>query len=282
MDKITVSGGNLEYGYRDISDQGAGWTAANSLFWQGRASQTHCVTPPTAHNWAYGMWTQPYGNGYYQLSHTFIKPESIFYAQLTERTGKKQELEENKIFVYQTLETAKPTVEYAAWMSKQSLHPDIRMDKWIDSMIVSYPIDCSIHDIPEISQVKYKPRKEHTDAVKSAPLTIRNGWVTRGSQIMTRGTYPHKSEPRTTGWQGIGSLTLFYPGRTGHGYTEEPDSIPGNWKHREAMCCTTARDYGTNAGETIMNGTCRLTRRSGLLSTNIHTVAVEQEKHKTD
>lgn len=97
MDKITVSGGNLEYGYRDISDQGAGWTAANSLFWQGRASQTHCVTPPTAHNWAYGMWTQPYGNGYYQLSHTFIKPESIFYAQLTERTGKKQELEENKI-----------------------------------------------------------------------------------------------------------------------------------------------------------------------------------------
>lgn len=225
MDKITVSGGNLEYGYRDISDQGAGWTAANSLFWQGRASQTHCVTPPTAHNWAYGMWTQPYGNGYYQLSHTFIKPESIFYAQLTERTGKKQELEENKIFVYHTLETAKPTVEYAAWMSKQSLHPDIRMDKWIDSMIVSYPIDCSIHDIPEISQVKYKPRKKQADAIKSAPLTIRNGWVTRGSQIMTRGTYPHKSEPGTTGWQGIGSLTLFYPGRTGHGYTEEPDSI---------------------------------------------------------
>ena len=53
-------------------------------------------------------------------------------------------------------------------------------------------------------QVKYKPRKEHTDAVKSAPLTIRNGWVTRGSQIMTRGTYPHKSEPGTTGWQGVG------------------------------------------------------------------------------
>ena len=91
----------------------------------------------------------------------------------------------------------------------------ILMDKWIDSMIVSYPIDCSIHNIPEISQVKYKPRKEHIDAVKSAPLTIRNGWVTRGDLIMTRGTYPHKSEPGTTGWQGIGSLTLFYPGRTG-------------------------------------------------------------------
>ena len=158
------------------------------------------------------MWTQPYGNGYYQLSHTFIKPESIFYAQLTERTGKKQELEENKIFVYQTLETAKPTVEYAAWMSKQSLHPDIRMDKWIDSMIVSYPIDCSIHDIPEISQVKYKPRKEHTDAVKSS-LTIRNGWVTRGSQIMTRGTYPHKSETENNRMAGHWFTHTFLSGK---------------------------------------------------------------------
>lgn len=59
MDKITVSGGIIQLGYRDMADQGAGWVAANSMCWQGRASQTHCVTPPTAHNWAYGMWTQP-------------------------------------------------------------------------------------------------------------------------------------------------------------------------------------------------------------------------------
>ena len=51
MDKITVSGGIIQLGYRDMADQGAGWVAANSMCWQGRASQTHCVTPPTAHNW---------------------------------------------------------------------------------------------------------------------------------------------------------------------------------------------------------------------------------------
>ena len=78
MDKITVSGGIIQLGYRDMADQGAGWVAANSMCWQGRASQTHCVTPPTAHNWAYGMWTQPFGNGHYELSHTFVKPESFF------------------------------------------------------------------------------------------------------------------------------------------------------------------------------------------------------------
>ena len=224
MDKMTVSGGILEYGYRDMADQGAGWTAANSLLWQGRASQTHCVTPPTAHNWAYGMWTQPYGNGYYQLSHTFIKPESIFYAQLEERTGKSQETETKKIYVYHTLETAKPTVAYAAQMSKASLQPDIRMDQWIDSMMISYPITCNINHIPEISQIKNKRINKRT-ITESAPLAIKNGWIVRGNQIMTRGTYPGKSEPGTTGWQGTGSLTLFYPGRTGRGYTEEPDSI---------------------------------------------------------
>ena len=224
MDKVTVSGGALEYGYRDISDQGAGWTAANSLIWQGRASQTHCVTPPTAHNWAYGMWTQPYGNGYYQLSHTFIKPESFFYAQLEARTRQKQDVETKKIYVYETSETAKPSVEYAAWMSKESLKPDMRMDRWIDSMAVLYPIVCDITKVPDLSQTGFQyPKKMKVKMPE--PLAISNGWIVRGSQIMTNGTYPGKRLPGTTNWQGMGSLTHFYPGRTGYGLTEEPDSV---------------------------------------------------------
>ena len=34
-----------------------------------------------------------------------------------------------------------------------------------------------------------------------------------------------KNIPGTTGWQGKGSLSQFVPGRTGTGYTEEPDSV---------------------------------------------------------
>lgn len=51
----------------------------------------------------------------------------------------KSSMEEKKIFVYTTDETTKPTPEYAHWMSVQSLKPDMRMDVWIDSMIVKYP-----------------------------------------------------------------------------------------------------------------------------------------------
>lgn len=224
MDKVTLAGGVLQFGYRDMADQGSGWVAANSLCWQGRISQTHCVTPPTAHNWAYGMWTQPFGNGHYELSHTFVKPESFFYAQLAARTGKPCAEEEDKIFVYITDETVRPTIEYARWMSRQSLQPDMRMDAWIDSMMLKYPLDTSQHDVPSIDKIKWQPAKKKEIAM-AQPLQIKNGWIVRGNCIMTNGTYPRKHVPGTTGWQGKGALSQFVPGRTGEGLTEEPDSV---------------------------------------------------------
>lgn len=224
MDKVTLSGGILQFGYRDMADQGSGWVAANSMCWQCRTSQTHCVTPPTAHNWAYGMWTQPFGNGHYELSHTFVKPESLFYAQLEARTGNPCTEEEDKIFVYTTDETVRPTVEYARWMSEQSLDPDMRMDAWIDSVMVKYPLEVSRGNAPSIHSVKWK-RVEKVGTAMAEPLRVKNGWIVRGDRIMTNGTYPRKQVPGTTGWQGRGSLSQFVPGRTGVGYTEEPDTV---------------------------------------------------------
>ena len=222
MDKVTFSGGVLQFGYRDMADKGAGWMAANSMCWQGRISRTECVNPPLAHNWAYGMWTQPLGNGHYELSHTFIKPESFYYAQLEARTGKKS-VEEDKIFVYRTSESTRVDAEYAHAMSVWSLSPDVRMDAWIDSMMVQYPLDKEAVEIPSVEQIKWKPISKKSE--EAAPLQVKNGWIVRGDRIMTAGTYPRKGVPGTTGWRGEGALTLFVPGRTGMGYTEEPDSV---------------------------------------------------------
>ena len=222
MDKVTFSGGVLQFGYRDMADMGAGWVAANSMCWQGRVSRTECVTPPLAHNWAYGMWTQPLGNGHYELSHTFVKPESFYYAQLEARTGEKQQ-EEEKIFVYDTDETTRPTPEYAHQMSVQSLQPDMRMDAWIDSMIQKYPLDVALAAVPSVNEIKWKSVQKKKE--EAAPLTVKNGWIVRGDRVLTTGTYPLQRVPGTTGWRGEGALTLFVPGRTGLGYTEEPDSV---------------------------------------------------------
>ena len=222
MDKVTFSGGVLQFGYRDMADKGAGWTAANSMCWQGRISRTECVTPPMAYNWAYGMWTQPLGNGHYELSHTFIKPESFFYAQLEARLGK-NETEEDKIFVYRTNESTRVDAAYAHQMSVWSMLPDMRMDAWVDSMMIKYPLDITVANVPSIADVKWKPVLHKKE--EAAPLQLKNGWIVRGDRVMTNGTYPRKRVPNTTGWRGEGSLSLFVPGRTGVGYTEEPDSV---------------------------------------------------------
>lgn len=222
MDKVTFSGGVLQFGYRDMADKGAGWVAANSMCWQGRISRTECVTPPMAYNWAYGLWTQPLGNGHYELSHTFVKPESFYYAQLEARTGVKS-VEQDKIFVYETDETTRPTPEYAHQMSVLSLSPDMRMDVWMDSMMVKYPLDLNAEEIIDVADVKLKTIQKKQE--KAAPLEVKNGWIVRGNRVMTTGSYTRQRVPGTTGWQGSGSLTLFVPGRTGMGYTEEPDSV---------------------------------------------------------
>lgn len=222
MDKVTFAGGVLQYGYRDMADKGAGWVAANSMCWQGRVSRTECVTPPMAYNWAYGMWTQPLGDGHYELSHTFVKPESFYYAQLEARTGQ-HSVEQDKIYVYETDETTRPTAEYAHQMSVLSLLPDMRMDVWIDSMMIKYPLQVHAESVPLIADVKLKTKPIKQE--KAARLEVKNGWIVRGDRVMTTGTYVRQRVPGTTGWQGSGSLTLFVPGRTGMGYTEEPDSI---------------------------------------------------------
>lgn len=138
FDKMTVDGGNISFAYRDVDGQGGGWSAANSLCWQCRAAQIHLPAPPTAQNWAYASWAQGYGNGHHELQHTFVKPESIYYAQLEARTGKKSP-ETGKILVYESKETTAPTPEYTVEMSKRSKSPDLIMDVWIDRMIEHFP-----------------------------------------------------------------------------------------------------------------------------------------------
>ncbi len=213
FDKTTIDGGVLSYGWLDMDGGGAGWTAANSLMWQCRVAQTKLVAPPTAMNWAYGMWTEPFGNGHYELSHTFItQVESIFYDQLISRTGRSTE-ELKKIYAYTTDETVAPMPEYAAWMSELSKTPQPTMYEWIDEMIAAYPLPSETGN-PTVLTSSAKPAKPVT---KAPEMTIDRGWISRGNKVMIGGT-----------GRGTGSLTLYSPGREatyGTGETIDLDTL---------------------------------------------------------
>src|SRR5204862_169541 len=62
-DNVTIDGGGLALTNRETDDQGVGWAAANGVLWQCTAAVVTCRTPPTAQNWAIGVWGQFVGGG---------------------------------------------------------------------------------------------------------------------------------------------------------------------------------------------------------------------------
>lgn len=225
FDRCTLAGGSLCYDYRDIADRGSAWTAANSMVWATRASQTHIVTPPDAHNWGYGLWTQPFGDGYYQCSHTFVRPESLFYAQLAARTDscEQSRVEDSRIYRYWTDETTRLQPDYAHLMSQVQRQDDMRMDVWSDSMCYLSPLVEPLAACPDIASIKVQ--KAQVTTVQAPRLQVVHGLVMRGQEWLNNGSRPHNPIPTSASWRGTGSLTQFYPGHYGTGATEEPDTL---------------------------------------------------------
>ncbi|MEI7423274.1 MAG: DUF6298 domain-containing protein [Prolixibacteraceae bacterium] len=226
FDKMTIDGGIISLAYRDVDGQGGGWSAANSLCWQCRAAQIHLPAPPTAQNWAYASWAQGYGDGHHELPHTFVKPESFFYAQLEARTGKPAK-ETEKILVYHSSETTAPAIEAAAEMSRRSKMPDVTMVQWIDSMIHKYPLKQDLSAAKKIEDTGFTVVKKSVQ--KAAPVGLKNGWLVRDGSVITG------RRDRTSLWKGstrpsdlarpAANLVRFVPGRVGRGLTDDLDTL---------------------------------------------------------
>lgn len=91
-DNVTVDGAGLELTNRETDEQGVGWAAANSVLWQCTAPLITCRMPPTAQNWAFGVWGHFTGDGHWRQLNEFVKPDSLYAAQLRERIGAKADV----------------------------------------------------------------------------------------------------------------------------------------------------------------------------------------------
>ena len=87
FDNVRIDGGNLSLMNRGGDDEGAGWSAANSVLWNCIAARINCEKPPGAQNWAFGAWGEFVGNGDWHNSNQSVKPDSLFAAQLVDRLG---------------------------------------------------------------------------------------------------------------------------------------------------------------------------------------------------
>ncbi|WP_407426712.1 DUF6298 domain-containing protein [Arcticibacter sp.] len=230
FDIVNVDGQALSYINRSQDAQGAGWTAANSVFWQCTAALINNFAPPTANNWAFGSWAQFSGNGYWNASNEHVNPRSLYYAQLTERIGTEVA---KRAFLMEipTEASSSPKVEVAAELTAAAKKPALLLRDWIAEASTRNPITLAAGSVKSIDQIGVKKLEKK----KQVKLThIQNGWLLRGDEVMTgarynvpwwRGTLQpddlRKSQP---------AVTRFVPGRTGLGLTDDLGEVTDKMK----------------------------------------------------
>jgi len=230
FDIVNVDGNALRFGNRGQDGQGAGWAAANSVFWNCSAARIDCYKPPTAQNWAFGSWSQFAGDGFWAESNNSINPRSLFYAQLSERlninTGSRSQL-----LPIGTEASSSPTVEVAAELTKEAYQPRVLLKDWIGQASARNPVPVSYKMVKTIDEIGIPALPPVTI---SPALQIRNGWLVRGNSIQSgkRADIPW--------WSGgihakdlanaKPAITRFVPGRTGRGYTDDLDELTDTMK----------------------------------------------------
>jgi len=121
-DDTSIDGNGLTLANRGPSPHGAGWAAANSVLWQCSASSLRCGNPPTAQNWAFGCWGEFDGNGIWRSSNEFVKPESLYLAQLSDRLGP-EAAARAKLMHRSTKEVSNPALDETQKLAAASRKP---------------------------------------------------------------------------------------------------------------------------------------------------------------
>jgi hypothetical protein len=189
-DNITMDGGGLALTNREIDNQGAGWAAANCMLWQCTAPVVTCRRPPTAHNWAIGCWGQFVGDGHWRSLSEFVKPASLYAAQLSERLGDKAVRNIRRRDVPAASGNAKAIDEAA----------------------------------PDLVRKRTQPA-----AAPSKRLALKDGWLVCDGKLLAGGRmgtvwWRGHVLPSRAGEFGYG-VTRFVPGRVGPGYTDDLDEL---------------------------------------------------------
>ncbi|TGE24213.1 pectate lyase [Hymenobacter aquaticus] len=220
FDIVKEYGQALRFGNREQDGQGAGWAAANSVFWQCTAARVDCYQPPTAQNWAFGTWAQFAGNGHWDQSNEHIRPRSLYYAQLQDRLGAAV-AGRTVLLPIATEASSSPPVAVAQELTKLSAQAAPTVLAFIQAAPGRQPITTQT-TAPSIDKLKVKPAAKPAYA---APLRVTNGVVVRGDALLTG------RRQEVPWWNGSARpyglkspkphVTRFVPGLSGPGLTDE-------------------------------------------------------------
>ncbi|TWI85145.1 hypothetical protein IQ13_0302 [Lacibacter cauensis] len=225
FDVVNVDGNALRFGNRGQDANGAGWSAANSVFWNCSAARIDCYKPPTAQNWAFGSWSQFAGDGYWNESNNTITPRSLYYAQLRERLNKNVDAQA-QIMDVPTEASSSPSVEVAQVLTKEAAKPKQQLKDLIAQASARNKISIAYSNVKSIDEIGIPQKVKPTLA---PALQIKNGVLVRGDELVTgkrsgvqwwSGGLQAKDIQQSK-WH----ITRFVPGRSGKGLTDNLDEV---------------------------------------------------------
>jgi hypothetical protein len=230
FDVVNVDGNALRFGNRWQDANGAGWSAANSVFWNCSAARIDCYKPPTAQNWAFGSWSQFAGDGYWNESNNTITPRSLYYAQLRERLNKNID-QQAQIMEVPTEASSSPSVEVAQALTKEASKPRLQLKEFIAQASVRNKIPVDAGSSKSIDQIGIKRIISPTLV---PALQIKNGVLVRGDELITG------KRSNVQWWSGgvqgrdiqqsKWHITRFVPGRSGKGLTDDLNEVVNEMK----------------------------------------------------
>ncbi|WP_311951953.1 DUF6298 domain-containing protein [Mucilaginibacter terrae] len=237
FDVINIDGQALSYANRGQDGQGAGWTSANSMFWNCSAGRVDCYQPPGAQNWAYGTWAQFQGDGYWEESNNTINPRSFYYAQLKERLGKDLPKQQSDILPFEGEASSSPTVEVAMALTANSVKPAVTIGDWVEQSSQRNPIAVNASGAKTIDQLGFKQPVTPALAPKMA---VSNGWLVRGNTVLSGARmdspwWNGSVDPVYLKKNAKPAITRWVPGRTGTGLTDDLNELADGMERKHIV-----------------------------------------------
>lgn len=229
FDVVNSDGNALRFANLGQDGQGAGWSAANSVFWQCTAARVENFQPPSAQNWAFGTWAQFAGDGYWDNSNEHIQPRSLYYAQLKDRLG--DNVASRTILLPVDSEaSSSPKVDVAQALTKLAVNPAPTLYDFITAASTrqSLTTTSTAKSIDAIGLPK------ETTLVKSPPMQIQLGKLVRGNTLLTGRRQEVPWWNGSARPYGLASakphITRFVPGMTGRGLTDNLEAMTDSMK----------------------------------------------------
>lgn len=224
FDCVNIDGQALRFANLEQDGNGAGWAAANSVFWQCSAARVECYQPPTAQNWAFGTWAQFAGDGYWEQSNEHIKPQSLYYAQLKQRLD---EVVADKRMILMPAETeasSSPSVDVAEELTQLANKPLLTLSEFIDQAKDRTPISLQAGGAKVMATVSEKAKASIASAIH-----VENGWLVghKGVLIGKRQDVQWWNGSARRYWleKARPHITRFVPGQIGNGLTDNLQSV---------------------------------------------------------